>query len=368
MRRLAFVAAATRIPSTTALRIARPLRRTQRIATRSARLAPREPSPTVAFANPITSWSSDGTPNPESPPRLVALATSLVALAFRFLLGCKPGDVTARVEARSNLDVLRGRLSLLSVDFRKSGGFWCRFREGSIVGRDLDLGLGPFACLAAPFLFLLFRPNLLATALGLYVFSRARALRRLLGGRPCKVEFAASLTSDDLEKSRLFRPLLRAIVETLVTSSPLTQFPGPITDPSTRFLLNKASFEGDKLILDAVAAFGGAAPADGQPAIPQSRQSFVLRANVAPSRRAGDSLEFLDPEIHASFDDWTKPLGLKLPDVWIPLVSGVGVPLGASNRVHEARIANGGCSLRGSVNLNGYENAGDTATLVRRPP
>ena len=44
------------------------------------------------------------------------------------------------------------------------------------------------------------------------------------------------------------------------------------------------------------------------------------------------------------------------------------VPLGASNRVHEARIADGGCSLRGSVNLNGYENAGDTATLVRRPP
>ena len=346
---------------------------------RRARAAPRSGDGALTFARrrgEVTSWSPEGSAQ-EREPRLASVAARVVGLAFQVALGCGPGDVNAVVRARSNLDVLRGRLSLVSVDFGACSGFLCRFRDGSILGRDLDLGLGPLACLAAPLACLAFRPNVFFALFGLYALRRSRGLRRLFAGRPCKVEFSCKLSSDDLAASRALRPFLRQILETLVTSSPLSQFPTPLTDGSTRFELRKASLEGDKLLLDAVAAFGGARspPADGAPendaaaiVVPPSRQAFVLRTTVAPSSRQGDALEFLNPELHASFDDWTRPLGLKLPDVWIPLVSGVGVPLGPHNRVQEATIDRGSCSLRGSINLNGYETRGDTATLVRAPP
>ena len=74
---------------------------------------------------------------------------------------------------------------------------------------------------------------------------------------------------------------------------------------------------------------------------------------------------FINPELKATFDEWTKPLGLSLPDVWIPLASGCGVSLGPTNRVAAAAIANGECEMSGSLNLNGYANRGDTATLLR---
>lgn len=315
-------------------------------------------------------WEGSGGGAAVSTPRLVQYAESIVRLAFCFALGGTGDLVRARVEARSNWDVLRGRLSLLSVEFGPGRGWWARCQGGRVIGRDLDFGLGPLACLCAPLLAVVFRPNLLAVAGLIYVMRKFKLGRGWLGGAPCRVEFTASLSSEDLEKSRLLRPLLRAIVETLVTSSPLSQFPGPLSDPSTRYSLRKASFQGDRLVLAADASFGaGASTGEGRatPA-PASVQEFVVRTTITPSARNGDSLEFLNPELHASFDDWTKPLGLKLPDMWIPLVSGVVVGLGPYNRLQAATIQNSACDLRGSVNLNGYEDTGDTATLLRLGP
>ena len=76
--------------------------------------------------------------------RLCVALEAVIGAVSRALLGAR-ADVT--VKARSNRDVLTGKLSMLSVDAGSMAGLLLSARGGSLRGVQLDLGLRPLLVL-----------------------------------------------------------------------------------------------------------------------------------------------------------------------------------------------------------------------------
>jgi hypothetical protein len=275
-----------------------------------------------------------------------------------------------RCEAKSNRNVVTGKISSLQIDVDRISSPFLKTNDFQLVGTDLELGFGPLLLLLTPFLLVSTRQVLslmLCLVLGPRLFQKRQNTQK-----PKQISVATyrlGLTGDDLSApNTLLRLILHrsmdhllrnSVVGTILAASKVQQsrttqtqqermvseLTSALDENSTKLEMKRVSVgENGRLILDAVANFPNPSSRT------RSRLDFVVRLSLSPldddlmriaaaetatigntvkqlQQSDGCGIMVTNAELKASFnrDTMGVPLelfGKPLPDLWIPVVSG----------------------------------------------
>ena len=235
-------------------------------------------------------------------------------------------------------------------------------------------------------------------------------LRKLLGGQPCQLDYVLVLTNDDLQSS-LLRRVTKAILQSLMENSVLKTAAiagdaaqilqdSSMDEKTGQLVLKESNFRLTKLLAATSFEFkepptftqDGHLVMSSQAVLPdettaqsgreqevekpdsRSKLDFVLRTKIRGNdvwlpelegRQHG--LEFSSPEIRFDMKAISLPslVGNFLPPIlWLPVGSGVGIPLGQRHRIRQVKISDGKCQLNGQVKLFGDKQ--ESGGLARR--
>ena len=144
--------------------------------------------------------------------RLCVALEAVIGAVSRALLGAN-ADVT--VKARSNRDVLKGKLSTLAVDSGSMAGLLLSARGGSLRGTQLDLGLRPLL------VFLYFPVLLLGLVdfLSLTLFTMLAYSLLPAASPSSSLRYTLSLTEQDMNSSFAIRWMLKVALSALMQNS-----------------------------------------------------------------------------------------------------------------------------------------------------
>lgn len=307
---------------------------------------------------------------------------AVIGAVSRALLGAR-ADVT--VKARSNRDVLTGKLSMLSVDAGSMAGLLLSARGGSLRGVQLDLGLRPL-------LVLLYFPVVL---FGLVDFLSWTALTLLAynllpaASPSSSLQYTLSLTEQDMNSSFAIRWVLKIALSALMQNSLLVSALSSASMSkegawmqrlvsATDYRLSSTSLQvsrtggglfgagsvSGRLIMDATAVLPrGESSPQVQGSTPQDGGSFNFKLRTSlQAQPAGSILNtvngpmvaqsnqciFVDPEILVT-------PGWPLPEFWLPVGSGVSIDLGLGNCINTLDFVagEGGSGASGGLQVAG---------------
>ena len=144
--------------------------------------------------------------------RLCVALEAVIGAVSRALLGT---NADVKVKARSNRDVLKGKLSTLSVDSGAMAGLLLSARGGSLRGTQLDLGLRPL-------LVFLYFPVLLfglVDFLSLTLFTMLAYSLLPAASPSSSLQYTLSLTEQDMNSSFAIRWMLKVALSALMQNS-----------------------------------------------------------------------------------------------------------------------------------------------------
>lgn len=350
--------------------------------------------------------------NGQGQPRLASACAYFVKAATRACL-CFPSSIeefNVQVHAKSNRAVLQGKIDQLAVNVKQSKSSWLNVNQFDLQSVKLDLGWKPLFFLSAPMLFILSRSFRFLVIMYWYLWTVRKLwsytttnndhsflnkvqsiedkIQRFMSVNRCKLDYNLILTDRNLADSMLLRRGLKSVLQSLMENSVLKtaaaagdtaeiilmenekarDSSSSLKEPKFKLtrLLSATSFElretpsfaDGRLIM-----FSKADIPDGSLTGDSDRWSyldFTLRTSLKAGKamigeQKQNVLQFAYPECR--FDVTAAPLpdvigGFLPPVLWLPVGSGIAIPLGEKHELKRAVISNGKCQLNGRVSFS----------------
>ena len=354
-------------------------------------------------------------------PRLAKLLGQTVGLTTRGLLLVRSAEkLKVQIQASSNRQVLRGELDSLQLDARNLQGPLLHLMELQLRASSISLGKWPLVLILLPLvtwklrraaLWILF-VAWISPAFWQAVRAKMKPLGEELKGKPWSLDYKLVVTQTALQKSKLLQMALKAVLRSLMLNSvlgaaatagdTLTQLqneaddvakPQSSNDPTTLRLgpskntapeimpnqsLNKVPPKREPMLTKLLQAtdfaltnttFGkqGRILLNADAILEDSKFSYTLR--VTPQSMVLDGqhmLIFASPECRFQTGMMLGgPFEKFLPDLWLPVGPGVGLPLGTNHWIRQIDVKEGDtCSLTGRISFFQKEKPKGFGALV----
>eukprot|EP00977_Amphora_coffeiformis_P005661 scaffold1189_cov194-Amphora_coffeaeformis.AAC.18 len=356
-------------------------------------------------------------------PRLANWVGHTVGWTTRALLLVRSAEeLQVQIQASSNRQVLRGELDSLQLDARNLRGPLLHLKEFQLRASSISLGKWPLALLSLPlvawklrraFIWILLI-SWISPAFGETIRAKAQPLREKLKGKPWSLDYKIVMAQTDVPASKLLQLALRAVLRSLMLNSvlgtaaaagdTLTQLQNEANDlaeqqqsqsnptatlrlgPSKNTTPQKQEAALDKnnpvkrepmltKLLEATdfaltnTTFGkqGRLLLNADAILEDSQFSYTLRITPQPMVFEGrHRLVFASPECRFQTGVLIGgPLEKLLPDLWLPVGPGVGLPLGTNHWIREIDMKEGDtCTLLGSISFFRNEKPTGFGALV----